>query len=875
MDQFSDDDFVPPTPKNQRKLLLLQEVSQNSKLSTKATSKNFKKPIQNAKRKKTSGISPDFKKFKDKTKQVTLFNYLKKDASSKEISIDHPAKVRLFTESKSTDVKNTAHVLVNCLSETTSNLSTCASFSDPENELNNGMFIEDDIDPKIKTITLSESCSSSAKISIVKCVDFVKDSFAVQQLNTDSEFSMNLNNLSNTPSTLKISEIAETNTKNEFQNNISEACLYSNEICKDVENLKLHLDERIKCTDYSLSNKVLLEVQEHEKEANKVDVTFNENNANVSDMESSISWINDFDWKAYDNSMEKDVSVSKDTSKSKISNFLENKLLFTVKEICKNEMNEPKLILETISGDLKTCILKGFWTDSLVNVGDSVHVLKEFENNQAVIDNHSGFLVINPDFLLSSTAIVSTLFCMRKAALNHILPSWSSGNDVMMIGNLVHDIFQQAVNNHASSKEEINTIFERVFMKRENLISLSCQDTIESELKEKVAEYIPSITKWIEKHCTFGKRIAVDNLQVTSVEGIEDNVWSPKYGVKGKIDMTVKTFFRKKQISKILPLELKTGRATYSAEHIGQINLYILMLEENSKELSEGLLLYLRDIANMKLVSVNHNSLRGLIQLRNELAFYTSRWISRSSTQIDDIENCHLPKPLNNKKFCGKCPYLLPCTVYQRALSEDKDLEVDHAMKSLITPTTSHLKHSHLQYFVHWSNLLLIESSNVAITNAFWTEESTSREKKGMCLSWLSLDKNAKQNKEINETFSATFCRSAKSPITSSLASVGLKTGDYIAVSKQGSIDEVAITMGYIVKILEESVTIISDRDFSKVSKYEDYIFRIDKQISNSATACIRNNLMCLMNNDSEALELRKFVIDKHPPSLQNLFPKM
>ncbi|GFQ74029.1 hypothetical protein TNCT_473341 [Trichonephila clavata] len=298
------------------------------------------------------------------------------------------------------------------------------------------------------------------------------------------------------------------------------------------------------------------------------------------------------------------------------------------------------------------------------------------------------------------------------------------------------------------------------------------------------------------------------------------------------------------------------------------------MLEENSKELSEGLLLYLRDIANMKLVSVNHNSLRGLIQLRNELAFYTSRWISRSSTQIDDIENCHLPKPLNNKKFCGKCPYLLPCTVYQRALSEDKDLEVDHAMKSLITPTTSHLKHSHLQYFVHWSNLLLIESSNVAITNAFWTEESTSREKKGMCLSWLSLDKNAKQNEEINETFSATFCRSAKSPITSSLASVGLKTGDYIAVSKQGSIDEVAITMGYIVKILEESVTIISDRDFSKVSKYEDYIFRIDKQISNSATACIRNNLMCLMNNDSEALELRKFVIDKHPPSFAKSLPK-
>lgn len=114
-----------------------------------------------------------------------------------------------------------------------------------------------------------------------------------------------------------------------------------------------------------------------------------------------------------------------------------------------------------------------------------------------------------------------------------------------------------------------------------------------------------------------------------------------------------------------MPLELKTGRATYSAEHIGQVNLYILMMEERTKEMSDGLLLYLRDVANMKLVSADHNSRRGLIQLRNELAFYTSKWMQRNF-DAPDIENCHLPKPLNSKKLCGKCPYLLPCTVYQR-----------------------------------------------------------------------------------------------------------------------------------------------------------------------------------------------------------------
>lgn len=118
----------------------------------------------------------------------------------------------------------------------------------------------------------------------------------------------------------------------------------------------------------------------------------------------------------------------------------------------------------------------------------------------------------------------------------------------------------------------------------------------------------------------------------------------------------------------MMPLELKTGRASYSAEHIGQINLYTLMLEERNKELLDGLLLYLKDVTNMKQVSADHNARRGLIQLRNELALYTRKWIlaAPKKTDSDDIEDCHLPNPINSKKFCGKCPYILPCTVYQR-----------------------------------------------------------------------------------------------------------------------------------------------------------------------------------------------------------------
>lgn len=97
-------------------------------------------------------------------------------------------------------------------------------------------------------------------------------------------------------------------------------------------------------------------------------------------------------------------------------------------------------------------------TDSIINIGDTVNILNT-SLKKNIVDNESGFLVVNPDFLISSTAVVSTLFCMRKAVLNHILPQWSPGNNIMLIGSLVHDIFQKVYFLMYSSYTELNWIF--------------------------------------------------------------------------------------------------------------------------------------------------------------------------------------------------------------------------------------------------------------------------------------------------------------------------------------------------------------------------------------------------------------------------------
>lgn len=45
---------------------------------------------------------------------------------------------------------------------------------------------------------------------------------------------------------------------------------------------------------------------------------------------------------------------------------------------------------------------------------------------------------------------------------------------------------------------------------------------------------------------------------------------------------------------KIMPIELKTGRASGSAEHRGQVILYVIMMAKLGMDVDSGLLLYLR-----------------------------------------------------------------------------------------------------------------------------------------------------------------------------------------------------------------------------------------------------------------------------------------
>lgn len=115
--------------------------------------------------------------------------------------------------------------------------------------------------------------------------------------------------------------------------------------------------------------------------------------------------------------------------------------------------------------------------------------------------------------------------------------------------------------------------------------------SVEEELMKFVPKIEDFINLYIEKRATGTNNKFDWKGSIDSVEDIEENIWCTELGLKGKIDITVKSN------SVVMPLELKTGRASVSLEHRGQVMMYIMMLNKLGYNVPSGLLLYLRFVS--------------------------------------------------------------------------------------------------------------------------------------------------------------------------------------------------------------------------------------------------------------------------------------
>uniref|UniRef100_A0A0L8G6D6 DNA helicase n=1 Tax=Octopus bimaculoides TaxID=37653 RepID=A0A0L8G6D6_OCTBM len=414
----------------------------------------------------------------------------------------------------------------------------------------------------------------------------------------------------------------------------------------------------------------------------------------------------------------------------------------------------------------------------------------------------------------------------------------------MLYGSIVHCLLQEVLRNKIFKEKEIILLTKSIMKRKYILHEIYGLGTDESVVLAAVLKYIPNIVKWIEHHTDFMKQQSgsdVSRTIVTSVCDIEENIWSPRFGLKGKIDLTVeiKTHNLKR---KVVPLELKTGNPSFSAEHKGQVTLYTMMMSDRREDPKEGLLLYLKDQPNMSPVSAEHQNKRGLIQLRNEILYYIQNSLLRENSLPEDLSKLlgKLPEPINNVSACSKCPHLLSCSIYQNFSSDVENMTKNR--KELHQISLSHLSQSHIIFFIRWC--IMIEF-----------EKQSSIHGEGIRDIWCSTGIDS-----LHQSFE---------PINT----VGLNVHDSVAISVEDK-QQIVICRGYIYSISEDHLVVMCDRSFDDHLNVNTEIFKVDKCSDWENWGTCYNNLITLMANTAHSERLRQLIIDHEKPRVHSTLGK-
>ncbi|XP_046980217.1 DNA replication ATP-dependent helicase/nuclease DNA2-like isoform X1 [Schistocerca americana] len=494
------------------------------------------------------------------------------------------------------------------------------------------------------------------------------------------------------------------------------------------------------------------------------------------------------------------------------------------------------------------CQLRPPWSSLPVKEGDVVSIIgAKYEKETWYLDLKAGILVHHSDLLVSGTSVVGSLFCRRRA----VLAEWFRGVDVTaacaVIGSLVHTILQEVLQNKIQDKNSVEQLVMKTLENPDNLRQLLLCGLSSDKARAEIMPFVPRIVQFVSQHVTHPHKNR--GLAVTDIEDVEENIWSPRLGVKGKIDVTVK-MKSPANSSQLAPLELKTGRATASSEHRGQVMLYILMLQDLGYNVNKGLLLYLRDDVSLMEIPFSHPESRDLIQLRNELANNL-----RTAMPSEMGQPPVLPKPISRTNGCSKCPYLIECSAYQRATDPSHPLlEVGGA---------AHLSEESINYFLWWTGLLGLEEaqrlSNSKLAD-LWKLSAADREKRGSCASELSLEGKAIQ---CGSVFRQRLVVSNRDRDLTTIG--GLAEGDFVLVSSNLRI---AVTTGTIDKIDPFGIDIILNRDLR--SRHYGDKFHIDVYESQSSLSYLMTNLGLLMDNTEAAAKLRSIVVDRAKPEFSS-----
>ncbi|XP_069835209.1 DNA replication ATP-dependent helicase/nuclease DNA2 [Dendropsophus ebraccatus] len=529
--------------------------------------------------------------------------------------------------------------------------------------------------------------------------------------------------------------------------------------------------------------------------------------------------------------------------------------------------------------DKELCILKDDWVGFQVKPGDIIHLEGNVtQSGTWTVDKDSGYIILFPDLLISGTSIANGIRCLRRSVLSEKFKVCDKGSRQMLIGTMLHDIFQKATtcgfSGDVLQNLALQTVHGPMYLKEMYQLNLN-----QAHVLQEIEEYLPSFQKWTNDYMTpvtqanwtldlssFRNITDARAVQVSEFLDIEENVWSPRFGLKGKIDVTAKVkIHQKSKVNKVMPLELKTGKESNSIEHRSQVILYTLLSQERREDPEAGLLLYLKT-GNMYTVPANRMDRRELLKIRNELSFYLTNVVHKSDNGTKEVKLASLPSLIADRQACKYCSQLRNCALYSKSVEQQSgSFYIPNDMLPVIENETAHLKASHLQYFSLWYLMCSLEAlskeSKTGRKN-IWMLSSEEREEDGQCVGNL-IRIGSVQSLCEGQNLHTFQRRSGDIPATN------LITGDRVVVSGEEK-KFLALSTGYIKEVQKNTITCILDRSLAKIP--QGTIFRLDHEEGGGGMESHLGNLSKLMENSPASDKLRDLIIDfKKPGFIQHL----
>ncbi|VIO94910.1 Uncharacterized protein BM_BM4062 [Brugia malayi] len=358
-----------------------------------------------------------------------------------------------------------------------------------------------------------------------------------------------------------------------------------------------------------------------------------------------------------------------------------------------DEIRELDCICEDTSKSYRLK-LEGIWSSTPIKIGSSLRVIgAKMTEKELLLNWENGVLIVESNVLVPCTLIAQGISCRRKATLSHYFKGRSSIRKEMLIGSVVHELFQAAITRSGFDVTENSLLdlwrreLHEQYAEQFFALNLSFQ-----EVEDELCVYFKTIASWVSTYMSSPKG-RNESLQTGSkimeVVDVEESIWNSCYGFKAKIDCTLK------------------------------------------RTIESGLLLYLLDETS-RTVSPKTIDLKGILQMRNEIA-----------SSISDTSFDNLPEPILNTHICKWCNHALSCSLLQYSTSTATEIVQDQL---------KHLKESHIDYFKRFIRLILMEWRYITEKNAI-DKENICRRKNSLLSVKVILDSIFQRGNRTTITF--------------------------------------------------------------------------------------------------------------------------